>query len=599
MKPARSVLDSELMSMAREAAQGQPALAALPFDSLGGRMRAAGALEAEAATSETVTLKLVVDPGAADQVAQWVQSNQGRVSSHGQGVLVADLSVRYLKQLDRVSGVRRAEASRILHPTLQDARGPVTGLDAALQTHGLTGEGVVVGVVDTGVDYAHDDFRNEDGSTRLAWFGHAQRPPNSSASQFAEFGQADIQATVDASGPVPTGDPVGHGTHCASIAAGNGRASGGDQRGVAQRASIMAARCDPLADAHVIWAIRRMFAEAGPRPCVINCSFGGHWGPHDGTSAIEDVLARETGPGRIIVVAAGNEQQDQIHAEGRLEVGQDLVIPFRIGDQNGQFVDAWVPRGDDVEIEIEDPSGARFPADGNIHQGLFGRMVADWLLDPVNLDQNLNIRVVGSPVNSIWRIRLTPVSVTQGNVHAWSGTVDPNTARNLFPNTLSPDYSIGMPATEERAIAVGAFVSQVSALSVPTPGLTFAGLAPFSSHGPTRLGVRRPDITAPGQYITAALAADSAYANDPRLAPRRDPGGRYITIQGTSMAAPFVAGVIALMLEREPDLDPAEIRQRLRVTAQRDALTGPVWNPGFGFGRIGVQALLDYSIPAV
>jgi subtilisin family serine protease len=89
------------------------------------------------------------------------------------------------------------------------------------------------------------------------------------------------------------------------------------------------------------------------------------------------------------------------------------------------------------------------------------------------------------------------------------------------------------------------------------------------------------------------------FETSPTLLPRHDPSGRYITIQGTSMATPFVVSVIALMLEREPDLDPDEIRQRLRITAQRDALTGPVWNPGFGFGRIDVQALLDYSLPMV
>ncbi|MGF1474339.1 MAG: S8 family serine peptidase [Geminicoccaceae bacterium] len=599
MEPRRSVLDSELESMAREAASGQTATASLPFEQLSGRFSAPAA----PAASDKVTVKLVVDPGAADLVGRASEDQGGTVTSHGESVLVADVGVDALRRLGSVKGLRRAEASRLLHHRLDDARGPITGLDEALQVHQLTGRGVVVGVIDSGVDYTHDDFRNDDGTTRLAWFGHARRLANSSQSVFDEFDEADINGALQGSQTLPQGDPNGHGTHCASIAAGNGRASQGRFRGGASQATIMAARCDELTDSHVIWAIRRMFELAGDRPCVINCSFGGHWGPHDGTSAIENVIARAAGPGRIIVVAAGNEAEDQIHWQGQLQVGQDLVIPVRIGDEQGQFVDVWVPRGDELDIEIEDPSGARFPADGNVHNGLFGLVVGDWMLDPVNRDQNLNVRVGNSPIGSIWRIRLTPSRVIQGRVHAWAGTSDPRTARNLFPMVTSPEYSIGMPATEERAISVASFVSRAnitrSGTAIPTPGLAVGGLSPFSSHGPNRLGAQLPDVAAPGQYITAALASNSDFETDSNLVLRHDPTGRYITIQGTSMATPFVVSVIALMLEREPHLDPTEVRQRLRITAQRDDLTGAVWNPGFGFGRIDVQAILDYGVPMV
>jgi subtilisin family serine protease len=601
MQTRRSVLDSELMSMAREAARGRRSVAPLPFEELSRRFDMGGAAAIAPAASDAVTLKLVVEPGAAHQVAQWVRGHGGEVASQGERVLVADIPVNQLENLDSVKGLRRAEASRLMHMRLEDARGPATGLDAAFPIHRLTGQGVVVGVIDSGVDYAHDDFRNADGTTRLAWFGHARRLSDSSQSLFDEFAEVGINATLQGTGNVPQGDPHGHGTHCASIAAGNGRASAGRFRGGAPEATIMAARCDQLADSHIIWAIRRIFETAGDRPCVINCSFGGHWGPHDGTSAIENVIAKETGPGRIVVVAAGNEAGDRIHWQGQLQAGQDLVIPIRIGDAQGQFIDVWVPRGDDVDIEIEAPSGASFPADGNVHATPSGFVVGDWMLDPVNHDQNLNVRIGGSPIGSTWRIRLTPNTVVHGHVHAWAGTVDSQTASNLFPTVTAPDFSIGMPATEERAIAVASFVSRASITSPGTaaPGLAVGDLSPFSSHGPTRLGGQRPDIAAPGQFITAALASNSVFETSPTLIPRHDPSGRYITIQGTSMATPFVVSVIALMLEREPDLDPDEIRQRLRITAQRDALTGPVWNPGFGFGRIDVQALLDYSLPMV
>lgn len=155
-----------------------------------------------------------------------------------------------------------------------------------------------------------------------------------------------------------------------------------------------------------------------------------------------------------------------------------------------------------------------------------------------------------------------------------------------------------MPGTEERAIVVGSFISKrrfdTKQGTLVAQALNEGQLSPFSSHGPTRIGKQKPDIAAPGQYITAALADKSVFSTSPVHTPRHHPTDGYITIQGTSMATPFVAGVIALMLEREPELTPEEIQQRLRITARRDSDTGRVWDPGFGYGKIDVEALLNY-----
>ncbi|MEU4766372.1 S8 family serine peptidase [Actinosynnema sp. NPDC023794] len=123
------------------------------------------------------------------------------------------------------------------------------------------------------------------------------------------------------------------------------------------------------------------------------------------------------------------------------------------------------------------------------------------------------------------------------------------------------------------------------------PGPAVDALSSFSSQGPTRIGVQKPDVVAPGQVVTAALSAGSDMATSPRLAARRHPSGKYVTIQDTSMATPFVAGVVALMLQREPRLTPEEVQQRLRITARRDATTGPVWNPRYGWGKLDAEAL--------
>jgi len=360
----------------------------------------------------------------------------------------------------------------------------------------------------------------------------------------------------------------------------------------------MAIRSEPLLDTHTIWGIRRVFELAGDRPAVVSLSLGGHLGPHDGTTAIENLIAREAGPGRIVVVAAGNEGEDNIHFQGEMTENTDLVIPIRISDTTLQYVDVWVPRDDEVDVFVETPDGQQTEPDGQLRTTVFGRFEAHWQQDPINGDQNLTLFIEGGRLNHTWRVRIRPTQVVHGQVHAWGGTVNPSTSAHLFPGITGRGYSIGMPATEERAISVGSWVSRTTFQAVGggigQSGLVVGQLSPFSSEGPTRIGMLKPDIAAPGQYVTAALSAGSEMATDPRYQPRHHPSAPYITIQGTSMATPFVAGVVALMLQREPALTPEEIQQRFRITARRDAQTGRVWSSGFGFGKLNVQALLDY-----
>lgn len=602
MRPTRTVLDAELNSLAKRAFRDERQ----PAKRLMQRAAAVAIREVEtpppapSAPPSQVTTKLLTYSGTDETARAWIKDNGGEVITAGPGVLVTNLPPEALPKLNDADWVRRAEAPRTLLPRLDECRGMATGLDAALAVHSdLTGAGVVLGIVDTGVDWQHEDFRDDDGKTRLEMFAFARVPEGDEVSRIDQFNAAAIDAALNGGPDVPQGDPQGHGTHCASIAAGNGRATAGRQfRGVAPLASIVAVRSEPLLDTHTIWGIRRTFELAGNRPAVVSLSLGGHLGPHDGTTAIENVIARETGPGRIVVVAAGNEGEDNIHFQGEMTEDTDLVIPIRISDTNLQYVDVWVPRDDEVDVFIETPDGQQTEPDGLLHTTVFGRFEAHWRQDSVNADQNLTLFIEGGRLNHTWRIRLRPTQVVHGLVHAWGGTVNPSTSAFLFPGASGREFSIGMPATEERAIAVGSWVSRTTFQSVGggmgQSGLVVGQLSPFSSGGPTRIGMLKPDIAAPGQYVTAALSAGSEMATDPRYRPRHHPSAPYITIQGTSMATPFVAGVVALMLQREPTLTPEEIQQRFRITARRDAQTGRVWSSGFGFGKLNVEALLNY-----
>lgn len=603
MRPKRTALDGSLTFQARVAAE--PETAVLEADFARSSLSVAPTERPE--VDSRATVKLLVEPGAADRVRAWAADQGGEVvegaaTAPSDGlptVVLATVPVSALATVDDHGWIRRVEAPRLLLPRLDEARGPATGLDTAVEAHGLTGSGVVVAVVDTGVDWRHSDFRREDGTTRFERFVHAHAVDNGDESVFDVFDAKAIDAALEGGGTVPDGDPQGHGTHCASIAAGNGRGSGGQFRGVATGAALMAVRSEPLLDTHSIEGIRQAFELAGGRPTVVSMSLGGHLGPHDGTTALENEIARMTGPGRIVVIAAGNEGGDQIHHQGQLVEGEDLVIPIRVGDTQLQYVDLWIPRGDDVDVWIQTPDGARHEPDGAVHETVFGAFRADFVEDQINRDQNLTLLIGGGRLNHKWGIRIRPTTVLHGTVHAWAGTANPSTSAFLFPDATSPEHSVGMPGTEERAIVVGSFVSRNRAPTVDgelfTEDLVVGGLSPFSSHGPTRSGIQKPDVAAPGQYVTAALSAGSDMATGAQYRPRHSPTPGYITIQGTSMATPFVAGVVALLLEREPTLTPEEVQQRLRVTSRRDRRTGSVWGPGFGWGKLDVQALLDYQ----
>lgn len=589
----QSIFDSELIAMNTRLQAGLVNAAPVSLESLGTQMREAGVAsenEMPEPASNNVTIKLIINPDSYDSVSDWLVSAGCEIVSGGPSVLVANIDVTQLKDLELVEGIQRVEASRRLELRMQDARGPITNADTAISNHSLTGEGVVVGVIDSGVDWSHQDFIDVSNGSRIERFIHAERAAGSSTSTYSTFDNSEIDSAIGGGSSVPMGDPNGHGTHCAGIAAGNGRASSGQHAGIATQATIMAMRSN-LFDDEIITGIRDFFNAAGNRPAVINLSLGGHWGAHDGTSAIENVIAAETGPGRIIVVAAGNEGSDQIHWNDDLVEGETLSMIAVVQDAEFQFVDVWIPRGDDVDLELSVGNGVPVPIDGMYHNTANGRVGGVARVDPINKDQNVTIFLDGCTIGTEVQLNVAANSVTQGFVHAWSGA----RARNVFPAATN-DYSIGMPATEDRAISVASCVSRnrIQQSDQPVPGLVVGGISGFSSLGPTRYEVQKPDIAAPGQFITAALAANSEMANSPDYASFRDAGGELISIQGTSMATPFVTGVIALMLEREPNLDPTEIKQRFRATATRNVTTGRIWNNRFGVGRIDVAALLDY-----
>jgi subtilisin family serine protease len=505
-----------------------------------------------------------------------------------------------------------------------------------------SGRGVVVGIVDTGVDLTHRDLRTSDGKTRVAWLLDVTRPaqglhPDLEAAYgcnldpgCAVYAAGDLDALTanGISGDEP-GDPFGHGTHVASLAAGNGSSSPTPRYiGVAPEASYVVARVAQsdggILDADVLRAARFVFdrAEALGMPAVVNLSLGSDFGAHDGSSALEMGLASLVGPtfpGRAIVVAAGNSAglTDNIgsqypgpygiHTEVHVPLDSVSRVPLLTPARSGQIVNGtvyvWIAfrDGDDVSVGLDDKNGTRVPPvplgratkdEGDaVHITILNGSVSGAV--PGSLlpgQRGAVIAIDGSwPEDSDFAIRLEG----HGTAALWlqgEGDLSPEVALGaLFPRG-EKEGTINVPASAPGLIAVGATLNRTSwldvagnAIDLPNLGaldhVPLDSIAYFSSAGPNALGMLKPDIVAPGVYLAGAMAASA----DPRTTTSElfKSAGQCPTDEecfvvdeshaitsGTSLSAPLVAGAIALLFQRDPRLTQEAVRAILQAGAR-------------------------------
>jgi subtilisin family serine protease len=531
-----------------------------------------------------------------------------RVGSVHGTLATARLPLSSVAALAGTDGVVHVQAARMMQPAL-DAAVPATNADEVWAgAPAYTGDGVLVGVIDSGIDWRHPDFDTPGGQTRIVaiWdlFDESGTPPAGFS-----IGSEWTATHIDA-GTAAQVDLNGHGTHVAGTAAGNGQASGGLYRGVAHEADILFAK--PWNDQQggfpedrTIDAMNYLVQKAQSlgQPIAINMSLGGHFGPHDGTRPQEQLIDQLSGEGVVFLVAAGNEGEsfitDQTSAAGGSMTYRIVPYDEQPGAGNDiALVMIWVDGAGSPSVTVQGAGmtvGPIGPGESSGVAGAGGTVVIDNAssgADPLNGDKLILIQWDDqqgtAPAATDWTVSL---SGGTGTAHAWhvSGSMVAG-----FPGTDNR-RSVGMPATAEAAITVAAWKSRNSWPSIAGEAgygsegwgaVPIGARAPFSSIGPTRDGRQKPDISAPGMAIVAPYSQDT----DPPQPDAARVAGGYYANQGTSMATPMVAGIVALMLEKEPALTAAEVKQILRDTAITDGQTGGVWNEFFGWGKIDAQA---------
>lgn len=502
--------------------------------------------------------------------------------------------VEFIRKQPFVKSLKAAQRVQSqLTETVRETNSTPTLLPSGNQTNG--GRGVVIGIVDFGCDFVHENFRKSDGSTRFLaiWDQNASPLPNSPFQYGRLYERNEINAALQmpdpyaALGYAPEFAPKGtHGTHVTDIAAGNGNGSG--VAGIAPEADLifveLSASDIPWSGDEVIGssfgdsvqlieAVDFIFRSAGDRPCVVNLSLGTNGGPHDGTTLVEQAIDSfaEQRDNRAVVIAASNSFGDGIHTTGTVTNLNSETIEWNIPLTNftHKEVELWYDGADRIGVELIDPGGNSLflvdPGDPPRVLSIGGQIaavVSNRLSDPNNSDNMIGVFLESTLPTGKWGLRLTGLNITDGKFHAWIERDDSSPSSFLPPNDSS--YTIGSISCGNKSIVVGSYDAHKTTLP----------LSWFSSAGPTRDGREKPEISAPGHDVWAAKSRT---------------GNSVVKKSGTSMAAPAVAGIIALIFAEAvgqgKSLTIDELRQILISTA-RQTPPSSVWDDRYGFGRI-------------
>ena len=457
----------------------------------------------------------------------------------------------------------------------------------------LTGKGILVACVDSGIDYSHPDFSNQDGSTRILRLWDQSIPGNPPKGYVigTEYTSEQINAALAAETKaereriVPSRDLSGHGTGVMGIAAGNGRASEGIYRGVAYESDLIVVKLGVSQEGgfprttELLQGIDYVLRQAVTlgKPVALNLSFGNNYGSHSGESLLESYLDGAANLGRsVICVGTGNEGNGALHTSGRLSQGENQEVALNVDAYEPTLnVQLWKQYVDEMEVALIHPNGQivgpfqetlgpqRFTAGSTEILLYYGKPA------PFSLSQELYLEFI--PRNQYvdsgtWKIRLIPGKIVDGSYDLWlpgGGVLNLGT-RFLFP---TPETTLTIPSTARKVISVGAYDSR------------YLSYADFSGRGYTRVTREtKPDLAAPGVNIQTTT-----------------PGGGYTGRTGTSFATPFVTGSAALMMEwgivnqNDPFLYGEKVKAYLRRGAKH-LLGQQTWpNPRLGFGVLCLQ----------
>ncbi|MFZ4386372.1 MAG: S8 family serine peptidase, partial [Chloroflexota bacterium] len=480
-----------------------------------------------------------------------------RTRASRSGIYTATVPLNALQAVANLAGVIKVTASMPTRPSLDDSLVDAKIVDGNAVRPTVNGsitadgDGTLVAIVDSGIDLAHDDFK-DGGATRIdaVWDqtvnlngpGPGAITGGSRPVDDMGYGTVCTAAEIDAGSCAQT-DTTGHGTHVASIAAGNSGAAPASRLLVVKHDGSTGGAVDAWA-----WIIAK--ASELNKPVVINNSWGSHNGAHDGTAVEEralDDFAQLSGV--AFVVAAGDDGNKAIHARSGTAPVATLgtkSVAF-VPTSTSASINFWYSADDNFSISLmhNGTQTAKAIKGGRTRSySLAGATISISNCNSASTSNNLcqaTVTLTGmTPADQDWSVELDRTSLARASsTGTWDAWV---TTDNATFNTPSYRTTLAEPATASGAISVGSFVAD---------GLTTGAYSAFSALGPTRDGRAKPDLLAPGESITAAASGTTNLTT---------------AKQGTSMAAPHVAGIVAMMYQKNAGYTQSQIRDALLGT---------------------------------
>ena len=508
---------------------------------------------------------------------------------------------------------------------------PVMPKDSILLN--CTGRGVVIGMIDTGVDFNHINLCDSTGKSRVVSVYLPHDTTGVHPSIDGDTLQGSFYETPAQIARLTTDTPnESHGTHTTGTAAGSFRLNG--YGGVAPEAHIVVCAMPTLYDDEIAQSVRYIFDYATRKgmPAVVNMSLGATDGPHDGSSPLCQLFDSISGQGRILVVSAHNTGSYRMHLPYSFRNETDTLRTTieRYASTFSGYASLWSSPGHHhrVEVTLMDIknkrqilsiplSGYDVDADSVVTLSLDADSLwSKYMTGNLYFGEQIER---GDRTHSVLEIAAKPLDATQyrlglnvtsndsdPNFNLWVGETLRLMAYGAGQTAGVNEGSINDLATGDKAISVGAYISRQSVPQLNGEPLYYnrakpvGDIAYFSAWGPDARGIARPDICAPGMVLVSSASrydSVSSIATKNCVLIQEANGEKYPygPCYGTSMSAPVVSGAIALMLQLNPYLSPEEIRQAFDQTAITDEFVlSPANSQRWGRGKLDVMATLRY-----
>lgn len=500
---------------------------------------------------------------------------------YGFGILI--IKVNDLSRIIELEGLQYIELPKILYTSAYDSN-RASCIPSVWNSYNLTGEGILVGFLDTGIDYTHNAFKDADGNTRIEYIYDLENGIVYDKNKINEALKSENPFSI-----VPEIDLSGHGTHVAGIACAGGNINF-DNYGVAYKSSIAMVKITgenslrAALSTQLMRGLKFLMDKSNEinKPLVVNISLSTNDGSHNGSSLLEKYIQTFTQLQKaVIVVAAGNEGNSAHHVGGKMKKEEDLDL--NIGDGEKVIIlDFFKPVLVDVSVEVISPTGIStgpMELSESYKERFVGReKIIVYSTGPKPFDiqgqTTISILPLGDAITAGgWRIIVKKLNNYEGYFDIWLPISEGLNERTRF---LQPDVynTLGIPATVEGVISVGSY------------NFLNNNLSAFSGRGVVRPEwLIKPDLVAPGENILSTVGEQG-----------------FDTKSGTSMAAPQVAGICALLFEwgiirnNDPFLYGERIKYYLIKGAKRTIFGEAYPNPDLGYGFVCLDRTMELLI---